>query len=293
MLWVSGRQGGHRQGELQGPGDVVIPYREWRRPGAKGVILYLHGQSDHSGPFTAMGDRFHELGYNLYAHDHRGFGLSRERRGHIDTYDRFVGDALAMLAHAQAANPGLPLYLLGLSMGGHIALRTACRAQDQLAGVIALSPGFKLRSAPAWSHVLRAVWYSLLHPSPYMPGLPDVERVVTTRNERHLERARQDEYWVTAYTGRFYLEAVRSIRRAWRELPRLRLPALVLQAGEDHLICPEESRRFFERIGHSDKEYRVMEGLYHNLVVEPEMPEIASQITAWMESRPPKNRTRN
>ena len=283
MLWISGKTDGHRQGELRKPDGVVIPFREWWRPQARGVFLYLHGQGDHSGPFTAMGDLLHEQGFNLYAHDHRGFGLSRERRGDITTYDHFVDDSLAMIRHAREQNPGRPLFLLGLSMGGHLALRTAARANGMLRGAIALSPGFKLRSSPPWSLVMKCVTYALLFPTRYLPAVTD--NIITTRNRLHLERAMEDEHWVTSFTGRFYVQAVRSIRKAWRELRQIKVPVLIMQAGEDHVICPDESRRFFERIGHPDKEFRLLEGLCHNLVAEPEMPQIARSISDWAEQR--------
>jgi len=284
VLWISGRTDGHRQGELRKPNGKVIPYREWWRPDARAVILYLHGQGDHSGPFTAMGDLLHEMGFNLYAHDHRGFGLSRERRGDIPTYDVFVDDALAMIRHARQQNPGRPLFLVGLSMGGHLALRTAARAGDLLSGAVALSPGFKLRSSPPWRQVFKVIAYALLFPTRYLPTVA-TDNIMTTRNRLHLERARADEHWVKEFTGRFYMQAVRSIRRAWHELKKIRVPVLVMQAGEDYVICPKESRRFFERVGHQDKEFRLLDGLCHNLVVEPEMPQIARSIAEWVERR--------
>ncbi|HWI65980.1 MAG TPA: alpha/beta hydrolase, partial [Symbiobacteriaceae bacterium] len=61
-------------------------------------------------------------------------------------------------------------------------------------------------------------------------------------------------------------------------------PVLIMQAGEDYVICPDASRKFFEQVGHPDKEFRLMEGLCHNLAVEPEMPEIARAIADWVES---------
>jgi alpha-beta hydrolase superfamily lysophospholipase len=280
MLWISGREGGHRQGELTARDGVAIPYREWFQPGARAVMLYLHGQGDHSGPFTAMGDRLHELGLNLYAHDHRGFGLSLAPRGHIRSYDQYVDDTMQVLEHARRSNPGLPVFLMGLSMGGHLALRAACRAGRAIAGAVALSPGFKLRTAPPWSQVFKTVFYALVLPNRYLPGAP--APLVTTRNQVHLARAREDEHWVTSFTGRFFVEAVRSIRRARRELRRLQVPVLIMQAGEDYVICPDESRRFFDLIPNQDKEFRLMDGLCHNLVVEPEMPQIAGNIADWI-----------
>lgn len=283
MLWLSGKPDGHRLRELAASDGVTIPYREWWRPGTKAVILYLHGQGDHSGPFTAMGDHLHEMGFNLYAHDHRGFGLSREQRGDIATYDLFVADTMTMLQHAQRQNPAKPLFLLGLSMGGHIALRAAYRAGKAISGAVALSPGFKLRNSPPWLQVLKGAFCYLFTPRRYMTSV--YGSVVTTRNQTHLDRAERDERWVTAYTARFYMETVRSIRRARREIAAIQAPTLILQAGEDYLVCPEESRRFCERIRHPDKEFRLLEGLCHNLVAEPEMPQVALQVGEWISRR--------
>lgn len=283
MLWLSGKADGHAEGGLAAHDGAVIPYREWRRPGAKAAILYLHGQGDHSGPFTAMGDQLESLGFNVYAYDHRGFGLSREPRGDIPSFVCYMNDALAMIRHVRQRNPGLPIFLVGLSMGGHIALRTACRAGDEISGVIALSPGFKLRRDPPLPFVVKGFFLGLFQPTRYMPTL--ISDVITTRNTTHVARAGEDEYWVTSYTARFYLGMAWSIMQAKRELRRLKVPALVLQAGEDYLVCAEESRRFFERIGHPDREFRLLEGLCHNLVVEPEMPEIARQIGQWIDRR--------
>lgn len=283
MIWLSGRPDGHRLGELTARDGCMIPYREWWRDDAKGVILYLHGQGDHSGPFTAMGDLLHDWGFNIYAHDHRGFGLSREPRGDVLAYELFIGDALEVLRHARQQNPGLPVYLLGLSMGGHLALRSAYQARDLIRGVIALSPGFKLRTPPKLTQVALAVLSALLTPRRYVPIMG--EPVVTTRNQLHLERAQQDEHWVTRFTGRFLLGAVRSIRKAKQELAKLELPVLFLQAGDDFLICPEANRQIFERIPHADKQFHLLEGLCHNLVAEPEMPQIARQIAEWIEAR--------
>ncbi|HEY3367747.1 MAG TPA: alpha/beta fold hydrolase [Symbiobacteriaceae bacterium] len=282
MLWVSGKDGGHRQGELTAADGVVIPYREWWRPAANGVVIYLHGQGDHSGPFTAMGDLLHELGYNVYAHDHRGFGLSQERRGDIKSYETFIDDVMTMLAHARRQNPGKPAFLLGLSMGGHLALRSAYRAGKSVAGAIALSPGFKLRTPPPWRVVLKTVLFSILTPLRYIPVMGSV---VTTRNQVHLARAGEDEHYVNSFTARFFVEAVRSIHKAMREIRQLRVPVLILQAGDDFLISPEENRRVYDRISHPDKRFRLLDGLCHNLVVEPEMPDIAREIAEWIDQR--------
>lgn len=283
MLWVSGRTDGHETGRLSARDGVAIPYRRWWRELSPASVLLLHGQGMHSGPMASLGDELFHAGYNVYAHDHRGFGLSPAPRGDIPTYDHFITDTLEMAELAGRQNPGRPIFLIGLSMGGHIALRAGVRARDRIAGVVALSPGFKLKRSPALPLVLRIGLLSLLKPSALIAPLG--EGVVTTRNQLHLDRAQADEHWVTSFTARFHVQTVLSIKKAWREMRRLTVPTLFLQAGEDHLVCPTESHRFFERIACADKEFRLLDGLCHNLVAEPEMPDLARSIADWMAAR--------
>jgi alpha-beta hydrolase superfamily lysophospholipase len=283
MQWVSGRPDGHQQRRLLAPDGMVIPAREWDPPGARASILYLHGQGDHSGPFTAMGDRLAERGFHVLAYDHRGFGLSPAPRGDIDSFDRYIADALHLLREMAAAAPGRPRFLLGLSMGGHIALRAAVRAEKEAHGVIALSPGFRLRNQPPLGAVIRTLWRYVTAPTSYLPLLRG--NVVTTKNQTHVERAGQDPTWVTAYTPRFFLATLRSVLRARQELPSLRLPVLVLQAGEDQLVDGAANREIFDRLTVPDRTFAWLDGLYHNLVAEPEMPAVADRVAQWVEER--------
>lgn len=291
MQWISGRPDGHQRRTLTAPDGVPIMAREWQRPDARATILYLHGQGDHSGPFTHMGDWLHERGHHVVAYDHRGFGLSPARRGDIDSFDRYVADAIHVLQEMAEAEPGRPRFLLGLSMGGHIALRTAARAEPMQAadgplvrGVVALSPGFRLRQSPSWRTVFQTIWLYLTDRDRYVPPLGGYS-IITTKNATHLERAGKDPTWTTAYTPRFYMETLRSIKRAKREVARLGLPVLMLQGAEDYMVDPEENRRIFDRMTAPDRSFRLLEGLYHNLVAEPEMPEVASQVADWIEER--------
>lgn len=291
MQWISGRPDGHQRRTLTAPDGVPIMAREWPHQEARAAILYLHGQGDHSGPFTHMGDWLHEHGHHVLAYDHRGFGLSPCRRGDIDSFERYVEDGLHVLRTMAQAQPGRPRFLLGLSMGGHIALRTAARAESHqgedgplVSGVVALSPGFRLKQSPSWRTILQTFWLYLTDRDRYVPPLGGYS-IITTKNATHLERAGQDPTWTTAYTPRFYIETLRSIRRAKQELLRLGLPVLILQGAEDYMVDPDENRRLFDRMGARDRSFQLLEGLYHNLVAEPEMDEVAGQVADWIAAR--------
>lgn len=292
MLWVTGRPGGHREGLLLTPERIRIFYREWWRPDAAATIVYLHGQGDHSGPFGELGDELYRRGFSVYAYDQRGFGQSREPRGHIDSFDQFVDDAIQVIAFARRRNPGRPIFLLGLSMGGHIALRTGARlgparqAADGrpvgLGGVIALSPGLKLRKLDY--RLAGRVFMNLLFRPKRL--LPTVVNIPTTRNQEHLAGAERDEYWVSEYTAKFYWASLRSIQQVLRHGHRgLTMPVLVLQAGEDQLIDGRAAAALVKRLPQG--EYRELAGFWHNLVAEPGQDQLAAELSQWIRSHLP------
>ncbi|HKY95192.1 MAG TPA: lysophospholipase [Kiloniellales bacterium] len=101
--------------------------RRWRpaeEPVA--IVLALHGFNDHSTFLAAAAEAWTERGIATYAYDQRGFGTAPHRGLWAGTtaYTQDAADALTVLAEQY---PGKPIYLLGESMGGAIALVTLTR----------------------------------------------------------------------------------------------------------------------------------------------------------------------
>lgn len=113
----------------------------WRAPDAKAVIVALHGMNDYGHAFEDAGQYWsHEAGITLYAYDQRGFGRS-------PGFGRWAGegalkaDLAAAIAAARAENPGLPLYVLGHSMGAAVVMAAAADGALAVDGVILAAPG--------------------------------------------------------------------------------------------------------------------------------------------------------
>src|SRR4029077_9161827 len=106
---------------------AVLPLRKWLPPKDRGrgearaVILALHGFNDYSNAFDGPGEIWSKEGIATYAYDQRGFGAALE-------YARWPGRAALAADAATAAQvlrrlyPRAPLYLLGDSMGGAVAV---------------------------------------------------------------------------------------------------------------------------------------------------------------------------
>ena len=139
------------------PDGTRLPARAWlpkSRPSV--VILALHGFNDSRDQWALPGPVFAAAGIAVYAPDQRGFGDTRAR-GQWPGVTALVDDAAALASELHRRTPATPVYVMGESMGGAIALDLAARPNAPVAGAILLSPavwgraeqGFVLASALA------------------------------------------------------------------------------------------------------------------------------------------------
>lgn len=111
---------------------AVLAYRHAEARGMpRGVLLVLHGLSEHSGRYKGFAIAMAARGYHVYVHDHRGHGRTRAEDVPLGQFARRDGvalvieDVLSMRSLATSAHAGLPVILFGHSMGGLIALNAA------------------------------------------------------------------------------------------------------------------------------------------------------------------------
>jgi acylglycerol lipase len=119
------------------------PCRSWVTPGEKPIacILCIHGLGLQSNSYEFFGTEQSKRGIAVYAIDVRGFGSWMNAKGKTKVnFDDCLEDIRQALVSIHAANPGLPVYLLGESMGGAIALRAASLYPTQVDGLISSVP---------------------------------------------------------------------------------------------------------------------------------------------------------
>ena len=107
-----------------------LPARQWLPPNRPpwAVLVALHGMNDYSNAFDQAAQYWAFYGVATYAYDQRGFGASA-RPGIWSSADTMVADLTDAVDAAAARHPGVPIYLLGESMGGAV-LTTALASQD-------------------------------------------------------------------------------------------------------------------------------------------------------------------
>ncbi|MQA25085.1 MAG: alpha/beta fold hydrolase, partial [Micromonosporaceae bacterium] len=115
----------HVEGSLSGgAGDLY--WQGWLPADGsdvKGVVALVHGLHEHSGRYAHVGERLAGDGYPTYAVDHAGHGRSGGVRGNIGRMAEVVSGVHALTQFAADRHAGAPVFVLGHSMGGLIALQ--------------------------------------------------------------------------------------------------------------------------------------------------------------------------
>ena len=104
---------------------LSLPLRAWLPPqgSPRAVILALHGFNDYANTFTEAGAFWADAGIATYAYDQRGFGATApEKRGIWPGAATMRADLFDAARAVAERHPGVPLYLLGHSMGGAVVL---------------------------------------------------------------------------------------------------------------------------------------------------------------------------
>jgi alpha-beta hydrolase superfamily lysophospholipase len=97
-----------------------LPLRTWQPEQAPwAAIIALHGMNDYSYAFDRAARYWAGQGIATYAYDQRGFGAGPRPGIWADT-PTMVADLNAAVDAVTAAHPGLPVYILGESMGGAV-----------------------------------------------------------------------------------------------------------------------------------------------------------------------------
>ena len=121
--------------------DFEVFYRRWTPDDpVRGVVLIVHGASEHSGRYARFAEVLRDDGSAVYALDLRGHGRTAEStgRGRIGArgVEGLLDDVHELANRARADFPSLPVVLFGHSMGSLIAQVYVERSGDTLAGYV-------------------------------------------------------------------------------------------------------------------------------------------------------------
>ena len=273
----------HQESTFKGSEGLALYYQAWLPDTpAIGVLVIVHGHGEHSGRYPRVVDHLVPQGFAVYALDHRGHGRSPGQRGYVNNMADFRGDVAALVQLAAAAQPNIPLFVMGHSLGGLIILDYVLHQPEGLRGVIVSAPAVgSVGVSPILlqvSRVLSRVWptFSL------ETGL-DVKGI--SRDPQEVQAYQNDPLVHGKGTARLATEVMDTAVFCQENAHTLQLPLLMIHGAADIITSPTDSRRFFDNVTGSDKTYIAYDGGFHESHNDIHSPQVVADISAWLLAR--------
>ncbi|MBK8174629.1 MAG: alpha/beta fold hydrolase [Rhodospirillales bacterium] len=263
------------------PGAVIqvgLNYREWYSPNATDVLVYVSGMQSHSQWFNDAADEFAARGFNVYALDRRGSGLSHGKRGHVRTPFQWVADLAQFIGFVKAKNPGKRVHLMGNSFGARIVMTYAESFPTTIDTLILETPATAMRvslTPQTMVEIQSYVWK--YYPTPLHDEL-------FTDQVNYLDFMAQDDLAIRNITANIYKmgELINVGNLMARGLAQLTMPVLMLVSNDDPIVdTPAVVATIYDRLNTSKKLVRY-DGVRHFLLFEPVHAQVIEEISAWM-----------
>ena len=248
--------------------------REWEAAGPRASVALIHGLAEHSGRYEHVGARLAAAGYSVYTADLRGHGRSDGFPGDVSGLSDWLEDADAILARARDAAGGQPVFAFGHSLGALIAAAFVARHPDAVDGLVlsglAVLAGTALLASMA---------------DPEGQGIPPS---AISRDPAVVQAYVDDELVfadrVSPEANAASLEAAIEVNQAGE---RLALPVLMVHGSDDAIADVEGARDLYDSLVAKDKQLIVYDGLFHEVMNEPERDRVLDDVVAWLDRHTP------
>jgi carboxylesterase len=264
---------------------IPIDRHTFEMPGGAPACLLLHGFTGDPREMRVLADRIHDrFGYYIYTPLLPGHGGPPHLLHKLAAED-FLQAAREALAHVRKQNS--QIVVIAYSMGAAIAAQLL--AEEPVAAFAMIAPMVAIRNpllplSPLagrflpWFYPLKLMSIDLLgirdeilafDPS---LNLDDPATIQMLKNEIRFPVAITDE-----------LRKMQN--RAKQAAPRLTMPTLIVQGSADLTLNPAGAQRLFERIPATDKEFKMIPRVDHDVVKarNPGNAQLVQIVLDWLE----------
>lgn len=267
--------------------DEVLPLRRWLPAGRpRAVILALHGFNDYSNAFAAPAKEWAKDGIATYAYDQRGFGGAPGRMLWPGSA-ALATDAVTAATLLRAQYPHTPLYLLGESMGGAVAILAATGATHirpaAVDGVILSAPAVWTRESMEFLPRM-ALWAGVrLFPGAVFTG--ESLHILASDNIPMLIALGKDPMVIKGARVDTMYGLVDLMDRTIAAAPHLTVPLLLMYGAHDEVIPADPMRAFVAALPAQDigrDRLAYYKNGYHMLLRDLEGKTVAADVASWI-----------
>jgi alpha-beta hydrolase superfamily lysophospholipase len=268
---------------------VQLAAAGWIPVSPRAIALICHGHAEHLGRYGHVVAALAADGFAVYGVDHRGHGRSTGRRALIVDFDRIADDFRELAKLAGARHPGLPVVLIGHSMGGLIALRYTLRYQDSLTALVTSGPALILDEGVSPLTVTAGKALATIAPSAPIPRQGPGAAGCSLSTERYIcEQFGIDHRTYHGPTragtaAAMLASGADTLARAGE----IRLPLLAMHGADDTTTFPRGTELLVAGASSADKTKIIWGDTKHEIFNSPGRREVIGAMRRWLNERLP------
>lgn len=249
-----------------------IFYRRWDPAGEpRHIVQIVHGYAEHGGRYGHVAAALVAAGAVVYADDHIGHGRSDGERAVIGDFDHAVEDLHTLSGIAHSDYPGLPLVMVGHSMGGLLSARYAETWPDEVAGV-----AFCGSVIGDWQ------WARDVIADPELPHVEFDPDAISRDPAAGASYAADPLVYHGQYKRPLLVAEVAALDAYARDVDRLTMPVAVLHGTADPFVPSERSVQAAHDMPTADVTIHLYEGGRHEILNETNRDEVIADLAAWI-----------
>lgn len=263
--------------------------RSWLPSEPRRVMVLAHGYAEHTGRYDEMAMYFAERGFAVHAYDQAGHGRTAGARGHVDRFDRLVDELARFIELVQLDHPGLPVTLVGHSMGALVvaataAFRTPAVERIVVSGVLLQlgGEGGGLRQSMSLG-----VARMLARVAPRVAMSTGLDLQGLSRDPDVIRRYEQDPFVKDRMSVRFAAGMSSMVSLVRGAADKIERPILILHGGADP-ICPVAGSRLLHAGLKNEvakaSSLQIYPDLRHEIFQEPERQQVWEDMLVWLEA---------
>lgn len=259
--------------------NLIVEVNEGEQP-IRGQVLIVHGLAEYKERYNHLVKFLNENNYRTIRYDQRGHGDSEGERVYFNERDTLFKDLYEVVQFINKDKLDAPLFILGHSMGGFTVAGFAVEHPNMvdgliLSGAMTYNSSGKLKPIPKW------VPGKIKIPGNFA-GLQahkishDLEIVTNYKNDPKVIKH------VTVGLVRGFYKGVEVIKE---KCSKFNDPVLILHGSDDLLVSVEDSKWLYNNISSNDKDIKIYDGLYHEILNEIQKEQVMEDILEWLNLR--------
>ena len=261
-----------------------IYYQVWLPEGkVKAAVFVVHGLHEHSGRYHHLANFLVDQKLAVYSLDFPGHGKSDGIRSFVDSLQDFIDPIISYLKMIKSWQPGVPIFMLGHSMGGLLTMAFLAEHPGLVAGAIISAALVKV---PDYVSDLVIRIGKILAAILPKVRLIEIDKAGLSRDPAVVQAYIDDPLVFNGKaTARISNEINYGISLIAERGSLITEPVLLLHGGKDRICDPSWSQYLHDLVSSPDKELIIYEGLYHEIFNEPEADTVFKDVINWLETR--------